>query len=88
MFVSPEVLTPVRGFSFVPFSRAFPFLYLLATTILDSFLLFYLANSSMNTVKAKKQHLSKQNWARCVVLCLLVVLLVLFSHTTQKPLDL
>ena len=40
MFVSPEVLTLVRGFSFVPFSWAFPFVCLLATTILDSFLLF------------------------------------------------
>ena len=36
MFVSPEVLTPVHGFSFVPFLQAFPFLCLLAT-ILDSF---------------------------------------------------
>ena len=25
VLVSPEVLTPARGFSFVPFSRAFPF---------------------------------------------------------------
>ena len=29
MFVSPEVLTLVHGFSFVPFSQAFPFLCLL-----------------------------------------------------------
>ena len=36
MFVSPEVLTPVHGFSFVPFFQAFPFLCLLAT-ILDCF---------------------------------------------------
>ena len=27
MFVSPEVLTPVCGFSFVPFLRVFPFLW-------------------------------------------------------------
>ena len=40
MFVSPEVLTPVLGFSFVPFLWIFPFLCLLATTILDSFSLF------------------------------------------------
>ena len=40
MFVSPEVLTLVHGFSFVPFLQAFPFLCLLATTILDSFFLF------------------------------------------------
>ena len=36
LFVSPEVLTPVHGFSFVPFSWAFPFHCLLATVILDS----------------------------------------------------
>ena len=42
MFVSPEVLTLVHGFSFVPFLQAFPFLCLLATTILDSFFLFFL----------------------------------------------
>jgi len=40
VFVSPEVLTLVPGFSFVPFSRAFPFLCLLTTAILDSFFLF------------------------------------------------
>ena len=40
VFVSPEVLTLVHGFSFVPFLQAFPFLCLLATTILDSFSLF------------------------------------------------
>ena len=40
VFVSPEVLTPVCGFSFLPFSWAFPFLCLLATTILDYFFLF------------------------------------------------
>ena len=34
------------GFSFVPFSRAFPFLCLLATAILDSFFLFYLTKQS------------------------------------------
>ena len=37
VFVLPEVLTLVCRFSFVPFSSAFPFLCLLATTILDSF---------------------------------------------------
>ena len=40
MFVSPEALTPVCGFSSVPFSHAFLFLCLLATAILDSFFLF------------------------------------------------
>ena len=40
LFVSPEVLTLVRGFSFVPFFQTFPFLCLLATTILDSCFLF------------------------------------------------
>ena len=35
-----EVLPPVLGFSFVPFSRAFSFLFLLVTAILDSFFLF------------------------------------------------
>ena len=40
VFVSPEVLTLVHGFCFVPFFQAFPFLCLLATTILDSFFLF------------------------------------------------
>ena len=40
MFVPPEVLTLVHGFSFVPFLWAFPFLCLLTTTILDSFFLF------------------------------------------------
>ena len=40
VFVSPEVLTPVLGFSFVPFLQAFLFLCLLDTTILDSFFLF------------------------------------------------
>ena len=40
MFVSPEVLTLFRGFSSVLFSRAFPFLCLLVTAILDSFFLF------------------------------------------------
>ena len=40
LFVSPEVLTLVLGFSFVPFSQAFSFLCLLATAILDAFLLF------------------------------------------------
>ena len=39
VFVSPGILTLVRGFSFVPFSRAFPFLCLLAPTIWDSFFL-------------------------------------------------
>ena len=34
--VSSEVFTPVCGFSFVPFSWVFPFLCLLATTILGS----------------------------------------------------
>ena len=42
VFVASDVLTPVHGYSFVPFSRAFPFLCLLATTIFDSFFLFYL----------------------------------------------
>ena len=37
LFVSPEVLTPVGGFSFVPFSVSFSFLCLLAIDILDSF---------------------------------------------------
>ena len=40
VFVSPEGLTLVPGFSFVPFSQAFPFLCLLTTAILDSFFLF------------------------------------------------
>ena len=40
VFVSPEVLTLFCGFSFVLFSQAFPFLCLLATTVLDSFFLF------------------------------------------------
>ena len=40
LFVLPEVLRP----SFVLFLRAFPFLCLLATAILDSFSLFYLPN--------------------------------------------
>ena len=40
VFVSPEVLTPILGFSFVPFLQAFLFLCLLDTTILDSFFLF------------------------------------------------
>ena len=40
MFVSPEVFILVHAFSFVPFLWAFPFLFLLATTILDSFFLF------------------------------------------------
>ena len=39
-FFSPEVLTPIHGFSFVLSSQAFPFLCLLATTILDFFFLF------------------------------------------------
>ena len=39
-FVSPEVLTLVLRFSFVPFLWAFSFLCLLATAILDSFFLF------------------------------------------------
>ena len=40
VFVSPEVLTGIRGFSFVPFLQTFPFLCLLGTAILDSFFLF------------------------------------------------
>ena len=40
LFVSPEVLTLVLGFSFVPFSQAFSFLCLLAIDILDSIFLF------------------------------------------------
>ena len=40
VFILPEVITPVHRFSFVPFSQAFPFLCLLAITILDSFFLF------------------------------------------------
>ena len=40
VFVSPKVITPVHGFSFVPFLQAFLYLCLLATTILDSFPLF------------------------------------------------
>ena len=36
-FGSPEVLTPVHRFSFVPFLWAFPFICLLAILILDSF---------------------------------------------------
>ena len=43
LFVLPEVFTLVLGPSFVLFSWAFPFL-VLATTILDSFSLFYLPN--------------------------------------------
>ena len=49
MFVSPEVLTLVRGFSFVLFSQASPFLFLLAPAILDSFFLFYLCNMILTT---------------------------------------
>ena len=37
VLVSSEVLILVLGFSFVSFSGAFPFLCLLATTVLDSF---------------------------------------------------
>ena len=37
LFISPVVLTLVLRFSFVPFSRAFSFLCLLATAILASF---------------------------------------------------
>ena len=37
MFVSPEVLTLVRGFSFFLLSQAFLYLCLLATAILDPF---------------------------------------------------
>ena len=40
VFVSPEVLTLVCGFSFVPFLQAFPFLCLLTTAIFYSFFLF------------------------------------------------
>ena len=40
VFVSPRVLTLVHGFSFVPFLRAFLFLCVLVTAILDSFFLF------------------------------------------------
>ena len=40
VFVSPEDLTLVCGFSLVPFLQAFSFLCLLATVILDSFFLF------------------------------------------------
>ena len=40
VFVPPEFLTLVHGLSFVPFSRDFPFLCLLATNILESFFLF------------------------------------------------
>ena len=40
VFVSPEFLTLVHGFSFVPFSQDFPFPCLLATAILDFFFLF------------------------------------------------
>ena len=40
LFVSPDILTLVRGFSFVLFFQNFPFLCLLATTILDSCFLF------------------------------------------------
>ena len=47
VFVLPEILTPVHGFSFIPFSQAFPFLCLLATTILDSFFLLSLPNKPM-----------------------------------------
>ena len=39
-FVPPEVLTLFCAFSFVLFLQAFPFLCLLATTILYSFFLF------------------------------------------------
>ena len=39
VFVSPEVLTPVHGFSHAPFSRVFLLFCLLDTTILDSFFL-------------------------------------------------
>ena len=46
VFVSPEVLTPVHGFAFAPFSQAFSLLCLLATTILDSFFLFYIPNNN------------------------------------------
>ena len=38
MFVSPEVLTLVHGFSFFLLSQAFLYLCLLATAILDPFL--------------------------------------------------
>ena len=51
VFVLAEVLTPVRGFSFVPFSQAFHFLRLLATTILDSFFLLYLPNKPMQACR-------------------------------------
>lgn len=40
MFVPQEVLAQVGRFSFVLFSQAFPFLYPLATAILDSYFLF------------------------------------------------
>ena len=39
VLVSLEVLIPVCGFSFVPFLQLFPFLCLLASAVLDSFLL-------------------------------------------------
>ena len=41
MFVSPEVLTLVCGFSLVPLLQAFPFLCLLTTAILDSFFYYF-----------------------------------------------
>ena len=40
LFHLTSSLAPVHGYSFVPFSRAFPFLCLLATTIFDPFFLF------------------------------------------------
>ena len=40
MFVSPEILTPVYGFSFASFLQTFLLLCVIATTILDPFFLF------------------------------------------------
>ena len=54
MFVSHEVLTSACGFSFVPFSRAFSFLWLLATTILDSFFLFELRSNCQHSLDHRK----------------------------------
>ena len=41
-----------REFSFVLFSQAFPFLCLLATTVLDSFFLFYLTKENWNLLES------------------------------------
>ena len=54
VFVSHEVLTSACGFSFVPFSRAFSFLWLLATTILDSFFLFELRSNCQHSLDHRK----------------------------------